>query len=94
MKITSRGIFPDTYKDINYSQSVYRHINQKYWPLIKHIPRDIFSQQIEITMYGMNRISIINFNERVMVGIIIEDQAIHSTMRMIFDLVWNSTAAL
>lgn len=89
-KITSRGIFPDTYKDVNYSQTVYKHVSQKYWPLIKHIGADLFSYKIEISMYGTNRVSIINFHEYVMVGIIIEDVTIHRMMRMIFNLVWNS----
>lgn len=90
LKITSRGIFPDTYKDFNYNQTVYRHISQEYWPLIKHIESDLFSYKIEISMYGTNRVSIVNFHEYVMVGIIIEDVTIHRMMRMIFDLVWNS----
>jgi hypothetical protein len=89
-KITSRGIFPDTYKDVNYNQTVYRSVNQKYWPLIKHVSSDLFSYKIEISMYGKNRVSIINFHEFAMVGIIIEDLTIHNMMRMIFNLVWDS----
>lgn len=92
--ITSRGIFPDSVADVDYNRTVYRNVPQKYWPVIKHVPREIFPYKSEITLYGNDKVSVINFHENKMVGILIEDVTIHNIMRLIFELSWAGVGAL
>lgn len=86
--ITSRGIFPDTIADTDYSSVYYSHVPQKFWPVIKHVPREIFHYQSDIIMYGADKISVINYRNNSPVGIIIEDIATYSMMRLIFEMAW------
>lgn len=90
--ITSRGIFPDTEKDLDYNETVYKHVKKKYWPQLQFVPAEKFTYQSEITVYGSNKISVINFQKEHPIGVIIEDQNIHNMMRMIFDLAWQGVS--
>jgi sugar-specific transcriptional regulator TrmB len=90
LRITTRVIMPDSDRDVSYNQAVYRHVSPLYWPIIKHVSKEIFPFQSEITMYGRDRVSLINFQEKSMVGIIIEDTTINNMMRMVFELAWAS----
>jgi sugar-specific transcriptional regulator TrmB len=86
--IRVRGIFPDTEKDVNYIR-LFRTIEKRYWPKFRYIPHVQFPYKSEITVYGDNKVSIVNFHERSLIGIIIEDQTINQMMRMVFDLSWS-----
>jgi len=86
--IISKGIFPDTESDYNYNEKVYSGIPKKYLPIIKHIPSEMFPYDSEVTIYGNNRVSIVNFYEKDLAGIIIEDKVIYNMMKMIFELAW------
>ncbi len=90
LKITTRAILPDSERDINYNQTIYQHVPAEFWPVVRHVPKEIFTFKSEITMYGNDRVSVINFQEQSMVGIIIEDATIHGMMRMIFELAWRA----
>lgn len=89
--ITTRGLIPDTPEDRKFNTLVYRDIDKKYWPAMKFIPQDKFPLTGEITIYGDNKVSIVNFQKDQMTGIIIEDAAIHGMLRTVFELSWNST---
>ncbi len=87
--ITSRGIFPSTKFNIDYSKTIYREIDKKFWPKIRIVPPEKFPFTGEITIYGKNKVSFVNFHEQILIGVIIEDKTIADMMRMIFELSWN-----
>ncbi len=87
-RITTRGIVPDSPADLTYNQRMYKGIKKNIWLNLRYIPKDQFPFNGEITIYGEDRVSIINFNKEGLVGIIIEDKAIHEMMTRIFELAW------
>jgi len=86
--ITSRGIVPDTEKDKNYSSDIYRNVKKTIWPQFRHIKKDIFPYDVELTIYGDKYISMIKLESERPVGIIIEDKVLHDTMKVFFELAW------
>jgi sugar-specific transcriptional regulator TrmB len=88
--ITTRAILPDTEEDKQATKTAYKAINKKYWPVFKFVDKTTFPSATEITMYGNNKVSIINFEENRLAGVIIEDKAIHGMIRAIFELSWDS----
>lgn len=87
--ITTRGIVPDSMTDKTYTERVYKGIKKNIWLKLRYIPKDQFPFNGEITIYGTDRVSIFNFDEKHLVGIIIEDKAIHDMMVRIFELAWK-----
>ena len=88
--ITTRAILPDTEVDTDYSKSIYTRFPKAIWPKLKHVAHNIFPFKSDFTIYGNNKVSIINFNEPQFAGTIIEDRVIHDMMVMIFNLAWQS----
>jgi sugar-specific transcriptional regulator TrmB len=89
--ITTRAILPDTEKDVDYNKTIYNNFPKNIWPKLKHIPNKVFPYRSDLTIYGKNKVSIINFSEPQFAGTIIEDQVIHDMMAMIFELSWAGT---
>lgn len=87
--ITTRGIIPDTLNDRSYEKTAYKSVKQKILPQVRFIPKEDFPWKGDITIYGTDKVSIINFSERQITGIIIESETIHKMMRMIFELAWK-----
>jgi len=89
--ITTRGIVPDTEYDQKFVNNTYKNIGiaEKYWPFMKYIPHQDFSFQGEITVYGEDKVSIVNLNKNHFTGTIIQDKTIHNMMKMIFELSWK-----
>ena len=87
--ITTRAILPDTEIDIKYNETFYKNFPKTIWPKIKHISHEAFPFKSDLTIYGKNKISIINFNAPQFAGTIIEDQVIHDLLAMIFELSWS-----
>jgi hypothetical protein len=73
---------------------MYVGIDKKFWLNLRHIPSQEFSFNGEITIYGTQKVSIVNFDKTHMVGIIIEDKAIHDMMVRIFELAWRGAEVL
>jgi len=86
--IKTRAIFPDTKFSTSYDKQVYKGIDKKFIPKMKYIPTEKFPYNCEITIYGKEKVSIINFQKNVLIGVIIEEKAIADMMRMIFELAW------
>lgn len=86
--ITTRGIVPDTPEDRHYNEKTYKDVSKKIWVDPRFVEADKFPQFCEITIYGKNKVSILNFSKETPIGIIIEDQTIHDVMVMIFELSW------
>ncbi len=89
LKITTRVILPNTPEDRKYKEITYKSTPKNIWPERKYVSADKFPYPAEITIYGTNKISILNFSQEKPVGIIIEDQIIHDMMVMIFNLSWK-----
>jgi sugar-specific transcriptional regulator TrmB len=86
--IKTRGIFPYTQFSKNYNTNIYKKIDKKILVDMRYIPTEKFPYNCEITVYGKNKVSIINFQKDVLVGVIIEEKTIADMMRMIFELAW------
>lgn len=87
--IKTRAIFPDSQFSTAYDKHVYKGIDKKNQPNMKFIPKEKFPYNCEITIYGNNKVSIINFQKDVLIGVIIEEKTIADMMRMIFELAWT-----
>ena len=87
--ITTRGIIPDTKLDMTFNEDVYKGIQKPYWPVMRHIPAEKFPYNGELTIYGQNKVSIVNFNKNNYVGVIIEDNSIHGMLKVMFELAWD-----
>ncbi|MES2216011.1 MAG: helix-turn-helix domain-containing protein [Patescibacteria group bacterium] len=87
--ITTRGIIPDTKSDRSYNARIYRDIKKKIHLQLRYIPLKEFPFSGEITIYGDDRVSIMNFSDKQLMGIIIEDKGIHEMMVRIFELAWK-----
>jgi sugar-specific transcriptional regulator TrmB len=86
--VTTRGIIPNDPGGQTFTKDVYPHVNKKTIPDIRYVPHDTFPFTSELTIYGDNRLSLVNFSDEGMVGVIIEDKTTHEFMRMIFEMAW------
>ncbi|PIR03494.1 MAG: hypothetical protein COV60_00015 [Candidatus Magasanikbacteria bacterium CG11_big_fil_rev_8_21_14_0_20_43_7] len=86
--IKTRAIFPDSQFSTAYDKHVYKGIDKKFQPNMKFIPKEKFPYNCEITIYGQDKVSIINFQKDVLIGVIIEEKTIADMMRMMFELAW------
>lgn len=89
--ITTRGIIPDTPLDRKYNEKFFKGYKPEVVPRFKYVPPEMLSVKAEITIYGENKVSIVNLNKEHLTGIVIEDQTIHEMMKMSFELSWNSS---
>lgn len=87
--IKTRGIIPDTNEDRAFETTIYATAQNKIVPKVRRISKEEFPWKGDITIYSSNKISIVNFSERQISGIIIESDTIHKMMKMIFELVWK-----
>jgi len=62
-----------------------------FLPEIRYVPAEKFPFKGEITIYGTNKITVINLNKEYLTGIILEDETIHNMMRLVFELSWSSS---
>ena len=89
--ITTRAIVPDIQKNREYSARLFKNAPDKFWPKIRFIPADKFMFSGEIVIYGDSKLALVNFEKSQMTGLIVEDKGLHSAMRTIFELSWNSS---
>lgn len=89
--ILTRAIIPETESGRAYVREEYQRIgvDEKYWPEVRFVSKDEFMVTGEITIYGDDKVSIVNLNPEKLTGTIIQDKAIHDMMRMIFELSWK-----
>jgi sugar-specific transcriptional regulator TrmB len=90
--ITTRGIIPDKETDRTYTERFFKGYKKEIVPQFKMVKAESFPFKGEITIYGTNKIAIINLNKEFLTGTIIEDETIHNMMKMIFELSWSSEA--
>ncbi len=87
--ITTRGIVPDTAGDRGYNAKMFVGFKPEIVPVMRFIDKDKFPFKGEITIYGTNKVAIVNLNQEYLTGLIIEDETIHQMMKMIFELSWD-----
>lgn len=92
--ITSRGIMPRTKAAETYSLETYADTHDRIKPDIRYLPKEQFPLKGEITIYGTDKVSIINLESTPVIGIIIEDIAFHNMMVTIFNLAWAGAKAV
>ena len=66
----------------------YRKVDKHLWPHYKFVSPESFPFKSHISIYGKDRVSLINVHKYSVLGIIIEDQTVANMMRMIFNLAW------
>ncbi len=93
LNVTTRAILPMTPFSKAYNARVYRDMPKRIHVRSHFIPAEQFPFKAEVTVYGGNKVSVINFHENVLIGVIIEDATIAGVMRMGFELAWNGLDA-
>lgn len=68
----------------------YKSIDEKSLRKTKLISSALFPIEVEINLYGKNKIAIMSFSEKI--GLIVESQKIFTTLKSIFEMNWNSIA--
>lgn len=81
-KIWVRSIFPDNVQMRDFQKNDPNHLRQS-----KLISSNKFTLKTEIVIYGKNKIGILSFNEEL--GLIIESQDIHDSLKGIFEVMWD-----
>jgi len=89
--ITTHTIVPDTKENRDHIEIYPKNTPEKFYPKIKYIAPEKFDFNGEIIMYDNSKVAIINYGEKKMLGVVIEDKAINKMMRVIFELSWHST---
>jgi predicted transcriptional regulator len=89
--ITSRGIFPAGSESESYADNIYGDSPKHIRPSVRYIPKEQFPFAGEITIYGDNKVSIINLDKHGLMGVIFEDKTFHEMMRAIFELAWKGS---
>jgi len=68
----------------------YKSLDNKFLRQTRLVRAENFNIEVEIDLYGQNRIGIMAFGERV--GLIIESQKLFNTLKSIFNVNWDSLA--
>lgn len=84
-KIWVRAIAPDE----PFMQK-YKGLDEKSLRKTKLVSASLFPIEVEINLYGKNKIAIMSFSEKI--GLIIESQKIFTTLKSIFEMNWKSIA--
>ncbi len=92
--ITTRAIFPQSLFSKEYNKKMYAEVPKDIRVSSRFIPSESFPFQADLTIYGKQSVSIINFHQNILIGVIIEDATIAGMMRMSFELAWRSLAIL
>ena len=88
LKVKTRAIMPDTTTARSFLPGNYIVAEKKYWPVIRFTNKGIPIPG-EVTLYGRNKVSIVNLQEKVLAGIIIEDEMIYNMISLLFELAWD-----
>lgn len=87
--ITTRGIFADNRTARRYETDIYGKVNPETKPAVRYISTEQFPFKGEITMYGADKVSIIQLRGDSSTAIVIQDKSYRDMMSIIFNLSWN-----
>jgi HTH-type transcriptional regulator, sugar sensing transcriptional regulator len=82
-KIWVRAIAPD-----NPLMARFKEEDEKSLRKTRFVSEESFPFDVEINLYGKNRIGIVAFEEKI--GLIIESQKIYTTLKSIFEMNWRA----
>ena len=88
MGITTRAIIPEGEFKKTFIEKVYGKTKKDIHPVFRAVPEKDFPFPAEITIYDTNKISIVKFDKKNPVAVIIADETIHNMMKKIFELAW------
>lgn len=83
-----KGIWAYVIAPNNEAIQDYKKLDKKYLRQTRLENEPSFSIEVEIDLYGGNKIGIMAFKEKI--GFIIESQKIHNTLKSIFDVSWKN----
>jgi len=66
----------------------YHSLDEKNLRETRIVPHDQFPMDIEIDIYGKQKIAFISFGRSELIGFVVDSPAIHATMKSIFKLSW------
>lgn len=89
--IITRGIITESPLNLSFNDRLYGGYKKEITPNIRFIPGIEFPFKGEMTIYGTNKVSIVNFDKEHLTGLIIEDTTIYNMMRTIFELAWKGS---
>ncbi len=87
--ITARGITSSAGYSYQFQKDTHSGIKKRIWPELRFIPEELFPYSAEITMFDINKVSIIKFDEQNPIAIIIEEKMVHDMMNMLFEFMWK-----
>lgn len=82
-KIWARILFQDNPELKNIAEEAKNHFYQA-----KLIPSEKFKVEIEMVIYGKNKVGLVSYDEEM--AIIIESQKIHDTQKSFFEVIWDN----
>lgn len=85
-----RLISPDNERDKRF-EGFFSNTPKKYIPEIKYIPLELFGFEGEVGVYGVDKVFIMNYKNKQITLIFIQDVTIHGIIKMAFELAWNSS---
>ncbi len=89
-RISTRAIFPDTPLNRSYGPKSFKGLKKDIQPSVRFVSPQRFPFQAEISIYGASRVALTKLSGQNIIGVILEDEDLHSMLRMIFELAWES----
>lgn len=83
-RIWDRALFPDNPETREIATN-----DQIYLRQSKLIPSEKFKMEIEMIIYGRNKIGLVSYDEEI--SVIIESQKIHNSLKSLFEVIWQMT---
>lgn len=87
--IETREILPDTESNKNYYDETFILAKKSLTPKVRFVDKDLFSFVSMIVIYGNSKTAIVKPTHNNLNCTIIEDENIHKTFKMIFEICWN-----
>ncbi|MDD3487202.1 MAG: helix-turn-helix domain-containing protein [Candidatus Moranbacteria bacterium] len=81
-KIWVRAIMPDSKKSREFAKAEEKQLRRS-----KLVSEEEFNLDVEITLYGENKVGIISFEEEI--AMMIESRKIHNSLKNIFEIMWK-----
>jgi sugar-specific transcriptional regulator TrmB len=81
-RIWARILFRDKTDFKSVAQEMSEYLTQ-----IKFVPSDKFNIEIEMVVYGKNKVGFVSYEEEI--ALIIESQKIHDTQKSFFETIWS-----
>lgn len=92
--ITTRGIITQSDQNNTFVDRMYAGFKKEIVPQVKLISVADFAFKGELTIYGTNKVSIVNLTQEHLTGLIIEDETIYNMMKVIFELSWKGASVV